>query len=338
MAKTPYGKLGSEEILSAHLNGIQRSVNNLEEVLNMKTASKTGMALTPYVDMVDKSARYRIYEGLDSNWLYSPAPIVKRNSILVDPAEYELQAEYGVVIFHVQQNANDAITADYTHIVNQSTRIEDVESRIATLEQGGGSSNSLLNDLVKHYPGTYRSHGISPQNTVSSVLVLPNSMDLFPFKAYESIICDMMGAQVATAATGALTTFAIYTDSNGYPGTLTAQTGTVDCSTVGWKEVVFSSGNITLNPGNYWIARFANSGIAYHGLGPSGIYPVPSAPPIGTATINNSSGLGAGVGGIRYGSTFGTTGTFPTTFPVIGSGPQYLERNAYASPWVRRKP
>lgn len=337
MAKTPYGKLGSEEILSAHLNGIQRSVNNLEEVLNMKTANKTGMVLTPYVDMVDKAARNRIYEGLDSNWLYSPTPIVKRNGVVVDVAEYEIQAEYGVVIFHVQQDANDVITADYTHIVNQSTQIEDFESRIMTLEQSGGG-NGFLNDLVKHYPGTYRSHGISPQNTVSSVLVLANSIDLFPFKVYESIICDMMGAQVATAGTGALTTFAVYTDNNGYPGTLIAQTGTVDCSTVGWKEIAFSSGNITLNPGNYWIARFANSGIAYNGLSPSGIYPVPSAPPIGTATINNSGGLGAGVGGIRYASTFGTTGTFPATFPAVGSGPQYLERNAYASPWIRRKP
>lgn len=336
MAKTPYGKLGSEEILSAHLNGIQRSINNVEEILDMKTATKTGVALTPYADMADKAARYRIYEGPDSNWLYTPAPVIKRNKVVVDASEYDLKAEYGAIVFHVQQNETDVITADYTHIINQSTKMESMESRITALEQNGGSGG-LLHYLVKHYPGTYRSHGISPQNTATGVAVLSNSIDIFPFKVYETIICDMMGAQVSTAGTDALTTFAVYTDNNGYPETLIAQTDTVDCSTTGWKEAVFTTGDVTLNAGDYWIGRFTNNGISFHGLSPAGINPVPSAPPLGSTTINNSNGLGAGVGGIRYTTTFGT-GTFPATFPAIGSGPQYLERNAYASPWIRRKP
>jgi hypothetical protein len=146
-----------------------------------------------------------------------------------------------------------------------------------------------------------------------------------------------MGAQVSAAVAGGLTTFAVYSDNNGYPKTLIAETSTVDCSTVGWKETTFVSGDVTLQPGDYWIARFTNNAISFHGLVPAGINPVPSAPPIGSPTINNTNGLGAGVGGVRYTTTFGT-GAFPATFPAVGSGPQYLERNAYASPWIRRKP
>lgn len=339
MAKTPYRQLGSEEILSAHLNGIQYSVNNMEDILDMKTATKTGVSLTPYIDMIDKAARYRIYDGPDRNWLYNPTPVIKRNNVIVDASEYELQAEYGVVIFYVKQNETDVITADYTHIINQSKKIETMESRIVALEQGGGGggSDGLLNYLVKHYPGTYRSHGISPQNTATNVAVLANSIDIFPFKTFETIICDQMGVQVSTAMAGALTTLAIYTDQNGYPGTLIAQTDPIDCSTTGWKEASFTIGDITLNLGDYWMGRFSNSGISFHGLAPAGINPVPSAPPLGSTSINNSNGLGAGVGGIRYAVAF-NSGQFPENFPAIGSGPQYLERNAYASPWIRRKP
>ncbi|SFS75936.1 hypothetical protein [Marininema halotolerans] len=343
MAKTPFGKLGSEEILSVHLNGIQASINHLEDVLSMRTASKTNRPLTAYVDMAEKAARYRIYEGAESNWLYTPEPVIKRNSVVVPPAEYNLQAEYGAVIFHVQQNEADVITADYTHITNQSATMESVEERISALEQGGGGGNGgtggLLDDLVKHYPGTYRSHGISTQNAASGVAVPASTIDIFPFKVYETVICDKMGAQVSTAGAGALSTFAVYQDKNGYPGTLIAQTGAVDCSSTGWKEAAFSTGNLTLNAGSYWIGRFTNNGIAFSGLDPSCNYPVPSAPPLGSSTINNAVGIGGGVGGVRYATSFGS-GIFPSTFPAAGTGsaPQYFERNAYGSPWIRRKP
>lgn len=338
MAKTPFRNLGSEEILSAHLNGIQSAVNHLEEILDLKTASKSDVPLTPYVDMVEKAARYRIYEAPDHNWLYDPAPVIKRNGLIVDPSEYQLQAEYGAIVFYVQQNETDEITADYTHIIPQSITMDQIEARLLALEQGGGGGGDhWYLQLVKHYPGTYRSHGISPQNTASNVLVLANSIDIFPFKAYETIICDQMGAHVSTADAGALTSFAIYTDNQGYPGDLIAQTGTVDCSSIGWKEEAFTSGDITLNAGDYWIARFSNSGIAFNGLEPTAIYPVPSAPPLGSSTINNNNGLGAGVGGIRYATPF-DSGEFPASFPPIGAGPEYFDRNAYASPWIRRKP
>jgi hypothetical protein len=346
VAKTPFKKLGSVEILSAHLNGIQHAVNNMEDVLGMKTAPKAGVQLLPYTDMPDPGLRYRIYEGPDNNWLYDPEPVIKRNGQIVSPSEYELQAEYGAVVFHVQQQASDVITADYTHITNQSAKIEQVDSqhaaleaRVAALEQngGGGGGGSFLSYLVKHYPGTYRSHGISPQNNATGVAVLANSIDIFPFVAHETIICDMMGGQVSAAVSGGLTSFAVYTDNNGYPSTLIAQTGAVDCSTTGWKEAAFTTGPVTLQAGNYWIGRFCNAALSFHGLSPAGINPVPSAPPLGSDNINNSNGLGAGVGGIRYSLAFGN-GAFPETFPAAGNGPQYLERNAYGSPWIRRQP
>lgn len=132
MAKTPYGKLGSQDILSAHLNGLQYGVNNVEEVLDMKTATKTGQVLQPVNDMDDPTLRYRIYEAGDRNWLTDPAPVIYRDGEPVNASEYEVQPAYGVVIFIVQQDTNATITADFTHVINGSTRIDGIEADIAT--------------------------------------------------------------------------------------------------------------------------------------------------------------------------------------------------------------
>lgn len=131
MAKTPYGKLGSQDILSAHLNGLQYAVNNVEDALNLKTTAITGHALAPVTDMDDPTLRYRIYEGSVRSWLVTPSPVIKRNGVVVDTAEYLIQPAYGVIVFHVQQDSAVNITADVTHVSSGSTRLEAIETETA---------------------------------------------------------------------------------------------------------------------------------------------------------------------------------------------------------------
>jgi hypothetical protein len=47
MAKTPFKDLGSVEILSGHISGLQHALNKIEEVLNMRTNVATQHKLNP---------------------------------------------------------------------------------------------------------------------------------------------------------------------------------------------------------------------------------------------------------------------------------------------------
>ena len=140
MANTPYERLGSEDILSAHVNGIQYSIGNLETALNLGTAKATGARLSPVVDMEDSSLRYRIYEADNRGWLKTPAPVIYRGGTVVSPDEYTLQPAYGVIVFTVQQPASAVITATFTHVAGDSERLKEIE--VAT-----GKVNKIATDL-----------------------------------------------------------------------------------------------------------------------------------------------------------------------------------------------
>lgn len=150
MANTPYNDLGTQDILSAHISGLAHSVNKIENVLNMKTTSTT-ITLNPVTDQQDTSLRYRIYEGSIRNWTKFT---ILRNNQIVDPAEYEAQGAFGVIVFHTQQQENDVVTAEITYIDESSTRLETIEgnvstnsTNISTLETNVSGIESTVNDL-----------------------------------------------------------------------------------------------------------------------------------------------------------------------------------------------
>src|SRR5690606_39359582 len=130
MAITPYRNLSSEDILAAHVSGLQHSVNKIELVLDMKTSQTTGHQLRPVDDQDDPSLRFRIYEGSIRGWLEEPEPIIYRNGSVVDPNDYVISPAHGVVVFHQQQASTDEITADFTHITAGSSVIESLQSGI----------------------------------------------------------------------------------------------------------------------------------------------------------------------------------------------------------------
>ena len=144
MAKTPFVDLGSQNILSAHISGVQHSLNKVEEVLGMKTAAKTGHVLTAVADQADATLHNFIYEGSIRNWLNVPSPVVKRNGQIVPQNEYEIQPAYGVVVFNVQQDPADEITADFTHVTNDSSVIDNLDARVTNIEGGGSFRRYLL--------------------------------------------------------------------------------------------------------------------------------------------------------------------------------------------------
>jgi len=117
---TPFTTVTSREIYGADITGLQDAVNRCEFVLGLGTAAITGHALAPVSDQASPTLHRRIYEGTIRGWLTSPAPVIRRAGVIVPLGEYTLYAGQGTVVFHAQQTAGVAITADVTHVTNVS--------------------------------------------------------------------------------------------------------------------------------------------------------------------------------------------------------------------------
>jgi hypothetical protein len=312
MAKTPFVDLKSEDILSAHISGIQHAINNLENVLNMRTATKTGHVLVAVTDQDDATLHNFIYEGTIRNWITA---VIKRGGQVVPASEYTLQAPYGAVIFKTQQNASDVITADITHVVAESKFKE------------------AVNFLPMVGPiGSWVTHAATGGAYGTGVSTLGNTIDAFPFVVLRTTTYDKMMFEIGTVV-GTKGMMGIYTDNDGFPSQFVAGTTEIDMATVGVKEAPFANGDVTLEPGMYWLARYHNGGASFNkGL------PATSAIPLGDITdpaILSTVGAGP-AGGVRS-ATVTYASAFPVTFPTIAAGSKYLYRSFYASPWIHRK-
>lgn len=303
MTNTPYHDLGSTDILSAYVSGLQHSVNKIETILNMKTQSAAGHAMQPVADQNDPSLRYIIYEGTLRNWLDSPSPVIYRNGSAVSTSEYKVSPAYGVVVFNSQQAPTDTITADFDYVI------------------AGSNFNDALSGLspLLHYPGYWRSHGTVAADVATGVLIAANLFDAFPFPVTETTTYDKIGIKVDTAgASGTSARLGVYKDNGSqYPGGLLVDAGTVPTDATGVQTLPI---NLTLERGIYWLARNSDGGPGITG-------------------INNQDSISIGIDDTLSGSPAGairsttTYGSFPSTY---SSGAAPLFRGAYASVWIRK--
>jgi len=260
MSKTPYNSLDSEDILAGHLSGIQQDINKIQNVLDMKTGTKSGHSLEPVADQDDLALRYRIYEATERNWLDSPVPSIYRNGLLVVTSEYILQAPYGTIVFHEQQNSNDNVTADFTHINNVSKIITDMNNTINT-------NSSNITQLIKpnnyaylHVAGYYRTNNIINANIETSAPLDTNIMELSMFVVAETTTYDDMAIRCSYASAGSYARFGLYDDNGSlYPNNLLADGGQVEANVVGVKNFLVS---LTLEPGIYWFATITSDNMA----------------------------------------------------------------------------
>lgn len=302
MAQTPFRDLKSEDILSAHLSGLQHSINKMESVLNMKTRSAAGHALTPVTDQEEPSVRYRIYEGTIRNWLESPVPKIYRNGEQVSSEEYQLQAAYGVIVFWEQQAPDDTITADFEYI----------EARSSALEEVGVSP-------LFHVSGTWRTNNVGGGETSKAIYIGPNLFDAYPFPVGQTTTYDSLAINVDVAGrSGTTARLGIYRDNGScYPGELILDAGTVPVDQEGVQALDI---DITLEQGLYWLARNSNSEPGLTGLARETVYPLGM----------DSSFTGSPAGAIRVTHTYGA---LPSVYPEAGTP---LFRSHYPSVWIRR--
>lgn len=160
----------------------------------------------------------------------------------------------------------------------------------------------LFQGYLNRVSGTYYGAvGFGPSG--SAVAMVVDKIYCIPFLVLKTETFDRISVYVSTAAAG-LAHLGIYADSNGKPGALVADYGTIDTSTTGSKEI---SINQTLTPGLYWLALITN----------------------GTASlrvINNTfsfTGTGSSISEGGIGSCYYTNqpyGGLPTTHPTPAVG------------------
>jgi hypothetical protein len=375
MANTPYGKLGSEDILSAHINGLQYGINNVESILNMKTASKTGQALAPVIDMEDNTLRYRIYEATDRNWLTSPAPVIKRNGTAVNSNEYVMQPAYGVVVFNVPQSSSDAITADFTHVTNGSTRLETIEGNvsanasqlstnttqiatntqdIATNKQGLIDVNARVDgigaqsevqgviDPTKTYYANAKFNGtLSNQKTAVNIGMLAGSIDCVPFYVEYPTTFDAIRITVGSTSTSGNVIMGIYDTKDLRPFNKLAETAVTAVSSTSGAQVVNLTAPVVLQAGMYWLCRYNSTAVSLDGYatkndnGTTGIIEIKR--PTNSAIINEggTNGVFFGVRSEGYGASLTA---LPTTLPMVGNATnttRYIKRDTFGLIWAR---
>jgi len=315
MVKTPFHDLGSVEILSAHISGLQHAVNKLEEILDLETETVSGLVLTPVADQDDPSLHYRIYEGSVRNWLEDPAPVVYRDGDVVPQDEYDIYPAYGAVIFHEPQGAEAVITADVTYVKAASARLGQYDEALSWIEP---ALDWLLGHLILHRPGLWRANNVTSSDLAPSA-TLANVLDVVPFLVLTQTRFDRIAINVSTAdAAGTQARLGIYRDNGSlYPGQLVLDAGTVATDGTGVRQLTI---DVTLERGLYWLARVQNGTPQLLG------YP-------GSAILSfglDDTLTGAPCTGWRASYTFGPLpATFPAGgIPLFGGRPSVFLRRA----------
>jgi hypothetical protein len=119
MAKTNFQDPGSTEVRSTHISGLQEAVNKIEESLVMDSVAESDVALSEVY--ISEDDRYRIYQAPAGkrNWLASPAPVIKKNTVEITTG-FTIDYGGGAVVFNPSLISTDTVTASFTRTKNES--------------------------------------------------------------------------------------------------------------------------------------------------------------------------------------------------------------------------
>lgn len=126
---------------------------------------------------------------------------------------------------------------------------------------GGGSSQDLQQEahggLAAYVASLYYDGRHSFGATTTNVALIENTLYFEPFYSAASATFDRIGINVTTAqATGAARLGIYQRGSNGLPGALVLDAGTIDCTTTGFKEITISQA--LADDIFYWLAVVTN--------------------------------------------------------------------------------
>lgn len=155
--KTNYQDPQTSEMRSTHISGAFEALGKLEDSIGMETVAETGIALTEvYISAED---RYRIYQAPAGkrNWVASPAPVIKKNGVVVTEG-FTIDYAGGAIIASPSAISTDVFTADVTYVTAMATSFK------THLADG---MPHLIQDITSNK--TYR-YGLQIQNGVTQFI------------------------------------------------------------------------------------------------------------------------------------------------------------------------
>lgn len=171
------------------------------------------------------------------------------------------------------------------------------------------SPNGVPVVVGRWYDGAF--HGANPGTLAGAA----NRIDLGPYFSSNPIRIDRVAISVSTAVASALAKIVIYEadPDTGVPTTLLYESGDLDCSTTGGKEVTV---DITLEAGRfYWLGTRHNSTATLRTVVSS------SALNFGLASSNSSTYLSCLRRTLTYATAAPTDWTYVDTDPVFATPP-----------------
>lgn len=133
-----------------------------------------------------------------------------------------------------------------------------VGSTLNIPQYSGGGGASGVHILTPPESGRRYNLNINQQgNTTVGGLGVSNTLYFLPFIPRNSITISNIQINVGTGAAGSTACIGIYTDSNGTPATLIAQSAILDCSTTGVKT--FTTTQTFVAGTTYWFAAQAST-------------------------------------------------------------------------------
>ena len=264
MAQTPFKRIESREIYGADISGLQDAINKMEAVLDMLTTSVTNHSLLAVSDQPEPALHRRIYEGTIRNWLETPVPVIRRDGVVVSPAEYILYAAQGMIVFNQQQALGVGITADFTHIRAESPLSGHVGAgggvHSAASHAAAGfmsATDKVVFDawselyLSQRQIGRYMGSNIT--GGTETMTVAANQVDVTNFYLPFTMTFDRIMVRVLTAVAGNCRIGVYASDpATFYPTIRLLNAGIVTTGTTGDRELTI---NLTLTRGWYWLAR-----------------------------------------------------------------------------------
>lgn len=149
MAKTNWQDPKSSEIRSTHISGLQEAVGKLEESIGLETVAETDIPLTEV--FISNDDRCRIYQAPEGkrNWLSSPAPVIKKNGVVITD-DFEIDYGGGAVIFTTPISESDIVTADATYTKKiDDKQLEILSNKIDNLAGEGRTTETVKGNADK---------------------------------------------------------------------------------------------------------------------------------------------------------------------------------------------
>jgi hypothetical protein len=134
--KTNYQDPQTSEMRSTQIAGMQESLGKIEDILDMQLQAETGVSLTEvYISAGD---RYRIYQAPAGkrNWASSPAPVIKKNDIVITEG-FTIDSAGGAIIVSPSAISTDVFTADVSYTKVAGNKLETHLADIASEEKLG---------------------------------------------------------------------------------------------------------------------------------------------------------------------------------------------------------